>query len=290
MTAPRTQMPSPSARRRPKLKPGEESGEETSKAAQLKGVHGPHIKELASVSGFAEVDWGPLDEVRTLMREAARAHAIMVVSGPVGVGKSFAGGRGADACATDPLMPADVVWVELSTSARGRALLHELYPQITGGLVPAPHATLQQMRYQLADALSDGHRLLVVDEAQHVGREAMLVLRWLMDQPATKAALVLVGTPELWMRLAPEMCSRASYDLRLEPVADDQVSEVLHAYHPLFCDLGTDVLRFFNRSHARGRIRWWAHFLARAFHYAEIHGGLDKDLADLVVASMPRGA
>lgn len=240
--------------------------------------------------GYSDVDWGPIDLVCTLMREASRGRSIMVITGPVGVGKSFAAGRGAEACAADPLMPADVVWVELSTSARGRALLQELYPQITGGLVPAPHATLQQMRYQLADELSSGHRLLVVDEAQHVGREAMLVLRWMMDQPATNAALILVGTPELWKTLAPEMRSRASYDIRLEPVSDSDVAAVLRTYHPLFADLGADVLRFFNRAHARGRIRWWAHFLARAFHYAEIRGGLDKDLADLVVASMPRGA
>lgn len=253
-------------------------------------VHGPHIKELGSVVGYSAVDWGPLDKVATLMREAARAHAIMLISGPVGVGKSFATGRGEEACRTDPSMPADIVWVELSTSVRGRALLAELYPQITGGLVPAPHASLQQMRLQLAEALSEGHRVLVVDEAQHVGREAMLVLRWLIDQPATKAALVLVGTPELWKTLAPEMRSRASYDIRLDAVADDEIAGVLRAYHPLFSGLDPNVLRFFNRSYARGRIRWWAHFLARAFHYAEIHGDLDKDLADLVVASMPRGA
>lgn len=253
-------------------------------------MRGPHIKELDVVAGYAAVDWGQIDKVRTLMREAARSHSIMIVTGPVGVGKSFAAGRGAEACATDPAMPADVVWVELSTSARGKALLLELYPQITGGLIPAPNATLQQMRCQLADALGDGHRLLVVDEAQHVGREAMLVLRWLMDQPATRAALVLVGIPELWRSLAPEMRSRAAYDIRLEVVADDEIASVLREYHPLFCDLEPDLLKFFNRVHARGRIRWWAHFLARAFHYAQARGCLDKELAELVIDSMPRGA
>jgi DNA transposition AAA+ family ATPase len=252
---------------------------------------GHHIKELAAVDGYQAVRWDPTTEIEVLMKEASRANSIMTITGNPGVGKSFAAGRAAEACAVDRRHPTEVVWIELSHSARGKTLLAELCEGITG-LKPMPTATLASMRNELAQELTERHRLLVLDEAQHVSHEAMRALRWLLDRPETDTALVIVGLPKILTTMAPEMRSRVSYELRLDVISDDEIVGVLRAYHPIFETADGELLRTLNRVWARGRFRWWAHFLARAVRYsgAPGFGGFDQGFAEFVAHHMPKGA
>lgn len=252
--------------------------------------HGQHLKTLSSIEGYGPVDWRHAREVRVLMGHTSRERGIMVVTGSPGVGKTFAVARGAEDCEKDASYPAEIAWVELSNTARGRTLLAELYPQITG-VEPMRTATMLEMRNELADALTERHRLLVVDEAQHVSKEAMHELRWLMDRPSTDAALVIVGIPEAWGKLAPEMRSRTSRHMTVAPISDDEVAGVLASYHRVFAEAAPALLVYVNRVYARGRFRWWAHFLAIAVPYATSLGTpIDRELVELVVTYLPKGA
>lgn len=253
--------------------------------------HGAHVKALRDVSDCRDVVWQTSEWVKFLMLEASRARSITLITGHPGVGKSFATARGAEECAADQEEPAEVVWVELSHAARGRSLLQELYPQITG-TDPLPTATITELRDDLREALAAPHRLLVLDEAQHVGSQPMRVLRWLMDRPDTDAGLAIVGLPSITASLAPEMRSRVISEYAIEPIPDDEVVQVLSAFHPLFEGADPRLLIDFNKKWARGRFRWWANFLAGALRYGEAMGRsiLDEVLAEAVVVTMPRGA
>lgn len=253
--------------------------------------HGHHIKELAQVTGYQSVTSDTSELIRVRMLETSRDNSIMVVTGRPGLGKSFMTARAAEACASDPVQPTDVVWVELSHVARGRTLSAELFKEITG-TQPLRTATAVEMRDELAEVLRDHHRLIVLDEAQHVTAEAMRVLRWLVDKPATDAALVIVGLPGIWKKMAPEMRSRTRTRLQIDAIADDEIVAILAAYHPLFATASPELLRTINKTRARGRFRWWAHFLSRAVRYAAVMGvdTVTAELVDAVCDDMPRGA
>ena len=251
--------------------------------------YGGHANALHDVSGYQPVTWETSQWVELQMLEASRSRSITLVTGFPGVGKSFMTARAAEACASDPAAPAAVVWVEFSHAARGRALLLDLYSQITG-TDPPPGATLTTLRDDLRCALVSPHRLLVLDEAQHVGNEAMRVLRWLMDRPDTDAGLAIVGLPGITRSLAPEMLSRAISLYTIEPIADGEAAGLLSSYHPLFAGGDPSLLATYNKTWARGRFRWWANFLARAVRYADSMDKtcIDDELARAVTLHMPR--
>lgn len=222
---------------------------------------GGHVKAVQAVRGLRDVRSSTLEEIATRMVLTSRKNSIMAIYGPSGVGKSFATGRAAEMCAADPERPAEIAWVEFTAGTQGRPLLVDLFPQITGTAPPA-RATARQLESHMAKALTDRHRVVVLDEAHMVRPAAMKVLRGLHDHPDTDFALVLVGLDDLIRSLPPEMETRVQTRVKVERIADDEIVAVLSAYHELFDTADPALLVMLNRTRARGEFRWWAYFLA----------------------------
>jgi DNA transposition AAA+ family ATPase len=249
---------------------------------------GPHFHGLEEVEGLSTVRTEHGDDIRVRLAESVRDRSMMLVTGVPGSGKSFAVGRAVeDITAAHPNLRA--AWLELATSVRGRTLAQEMYPQIVGVNAPT-NATLRDLRTSMTYHLCEEHRVLVLDEAQHVTTEAMQMLRWLYDRPAANFALVIVGTPTLATRIPPELVSRIVSTLHISRIADEDAPELLARYHELFVTAQPELLARLNRTEARGEFRWWAKFLLRAHRYLPaLDGVLDADAADVICDQLHRG-
>jgi len=250
---------------------------------------GPHFHGLEKLNDVAAVTTDTAGDIRLRLIEAVRDRAMMLVTGSCGAGKSFAVARSVEA-ASNKFVDMDVAWLELATSVRGLALARDLFPQITG-TQPTSGMQLRDLRHHMATYLGERHRVLVVDEAQHVTKEAMHLLRWLHDANQSNFGLVIVGTPMLARKLAPELVSRVTAHVHIERLADQDAPTLLGSYHPIFTTAPAELLVSLNRTQARGEFRWWAKFLLRAHHYLpQLNGVLDAASAELICEQLGKGA
>lgn len=236
---------------------------------------------MTDIDDVAAVEWARTQQVRVAMKEAALDRGLLVVVGPVGVGKTFSTARAAEQCA--PIVD-EVVWLELASNIRGRALLAALYPDLAGG--PAPKVdTETQLMAGLHLAAADRRRLIVVDEAQHVTLQSMHALRGLHSHPDANFGLVLVGTPQLETRMPSEIRSRQTGRVSLERMTSTEAPAVLAAYHPRFAEADPTVLSEANQRYARGEFRWWAKLLVRINR----HTSPGDELTMAVISSLADG-
>ena len=226
---------------------------------------GPHLAGVRQIEDVADVEWARTKAVRIAVKECALDRGLISVTGPVGVGKTFSVARAAERSAD---LVDEVVWIELSSAMRGRGLLASLYPQLAGG--PAPKgASEAQLLAGLHDVVADQHRLLIVDEAQHITLQAMHALRGLHSHPRADCGLVLIGTPVLADRMPPEIRSRCTRAVVFDRITDAEAPKVLTRYHPVFAEADRKVIVEVNRRYARGEFRWWAKLLVRINRYAD---------------------
>lgn len=235
---------------------------------------GPHLRGVADIDGVCEVEWRRTEATRVAVKEAALDRGFATIVGPVGVGKTFSVARAAEA-AHD--MVDDVVWIELSSTMRGKGLLTSMYPQLAGGEPPRGWSEAQLLA-GLHASVADAHRLLIVDEAQHITLQAMHALRGLHSHPTADCGLVLIGTQALEDRLPPELKSRRTARVVAERISDTEAPGVLAAYHPTYATCDPRVLVEVNRRYARGEFRWWAKLLVRIDRYFD---GDVLELADI---------
>lgn len=231
---------------------------------------GPHLAGVRSIDGVCDVSWDRTEAAQVALTEAALDHGLVTVIGPPGVGKTFAVARAASAVAH---IVDEVNWVELSSSMRGRGLLMAMYPQLAGGPAPKGYSE-RQLIEGLHAVLSDCDRLVVVDEAQHIGSQAMGALRGLHSHPTARFGLVLIGTHRLEERLSPELRSRRTGNVDFQSITDAEAPAVLGAYHPVYAATDDVVLIEANRRRAHGEFRWWAKLLVRVNRYLPGADGL----------------
>lgn len=224
---------------------------------------GPHLAGVRSIDDVNDVEWARTKAAREALKECALDCGLVTVVGPVGVGKTFSVARATEALED---YDAEVCWVELSATMRGKGLLTSLYPQLAGGPAPKGYSE-RQLTEGLHAVLSQERRVVVVDEAQHIQSQAMGALRGLHSHPTADFGLVLIGTPQLEAKLSPELKSRRTRAVEFDRITDAEAPTVLAAYHPIFAATGADVLTETNRRYARGEFRWWAKLLVRVSRY-----------------------
>ena len=247
---------------------------------------GPHLKGLGDMP-IVETD--KLLETRVRVAEASLENAVMVVAGPVGLGKTFAVARAVESVATDAGLPAKVTWLELTRTTHHARLLEEIYVSVLG-VEPTRQTKPRILFGELAEALESEHRIVVVDEAHNLARPALLELRGFHDRPDSVFALIIVGTPRLDDRISGEMRSRASLRVDFDSLNDDSIVDLLCRYDPIFETADPKRLRRLNMSRAHGEFRWWAKFLLRARRYSQTEdpqGVLTDAVIDDVIASLP---
>lgn len=244
---------------------------------------GPHVR---GGNGLATVTTGLVEEVAARMAETADLRTVMVVTGWTGAGKSFSVGRAAETLERAGIQ---IVWADLSRSTSEKDLLSDLYKQIVG-LEPDRADRARHLRDTLHEELATTQRVIVVDEAQHASKPALLTLRWFIDRSNANFALVLVGLPDLWKKLAPEVKSRCMRHVRAEGITDADLASVLQGLDPFLATGDQAKLRRLNATHSHGSFRWWAQFGIQAQIYAEILGvdTLTDELIEAVVEAIKR--
>jgi hypothetical protein len=247
------------------------------------GVWGPHHPPLRALPEVATVATPSLRRIRLRLAQAAQDRTLVVITGTAGSGKSYAVGRGAEAVRDDT--DTRIVWVELASTISEKALMEDLYIQVTD-LMPPKRASTADLRRLLQRTLAEEHRMLIVDEAQHASSMALRNLRWLHDKTTSDFALVIVGTPPLWKKLPPELKSRTAHHVEVSRIADADVAGVLRALHPLFAEIDASLLEVTNRRWARGSFRWWAKFLANALPLAAKAGAPNQDNLELFLSDL----
>lgn len=246
-------------------------------AATLSLPFGPHWGGVGDLDDVATVQTGALTRLRVRVDEAIRRRTILVVTGKWGAGKSFALARAVEERA--PIHDVEVVWLEMKASRGEREQWHELHFQVTGSL-PPKSASIGDVVRMLGHALAEHPRLIVLDEAQEVKKQLFKQLRWLHEPGESNFGLVFSGTPDLWHNLLPgEIRSRAGHHVKVAGLTDDEASQLLPAYHPIFGTADPADLRRWNRTRARGSFRWWARILVNAADQLPHLGGVLNETA-----------
>ena len=235
---------------------------------------------------------GQTDAEATILESirAGRMHHAWLISGPEGVGKAtlayraarrlLAGPREGDSLALDPADPvfrrvaanahADLLTIERVFNEKTRRMKTQIAVEdvrkITGfmGLTPA----------------EGGWRVVVVDGAEELNQASANALLKILEEPPSRAILLLVcAAPG---RLLPTIRSRCRR-LRLTPLADEEMGELLRQYLPNLTD------------DERGRLVTLAEgspgraIMLAADEGLKIAGLVDKLLSDMPSVPVSRG-
>jgi DNA transposition AAA+ family ATPase len=221
-------------------------------------------------------------------------HAIGVVHGPAGLGKTFA---------------VDAALSELIATQRGSAgrrrfvslsfthapTMREVANTLATALLPVPPTSGNRFELQtkVLRELSTAPHLLIVDEAQRLTRHAMEVLRYIYDDKTIKLAVLLVGGDGCWETISrePMIKSRVARKRRFLRLPEREVPALMQLYHPLYAKAAPELLAQVDAGFAHGNWRSWASFTATAFDLATTHGRttLDDDLVTTSYVSLGRG-
>jgi DNA transposition AAA+ family ATPase len=125
-------------------------------------------------------------DVRDLVTDLVEVQAMGAVYGPAGTGKTFAVEQALSTQAAN-----SAIRTTFRSRPTTRFVRHELYTLLGLGVEP-PRSPVETDRI-LKEALSERLRLVVVDEAQWLNREALEYFRHLHDDSNTTFALLFVG-------------------------------------------------------------------------------------------------
>ncbi len=141
---------------------------------------------------------------------------------------------------------------------------------------------------RLYERLGERPRIVVVDEAQKLGRDGIDALVDLHDHDDARFILVMCGA-EVASRLAPfeEFASRVSRVVRFHRLSGRELLDTLAAYHPMLAATDPTLLTRLDERHMRGNLRNWAFFTHAAYNRLEDpDAGVDEATALVSLAAM----
>lgn len=200
---------------------------------------------MTATAEFAPRHFSGLDGARTitthqfLMTEMAVQHCIRrqalgLFTGSAGTGKTFA----IEAATADLELP--VVRTLFGSQTTKREVARRLIQEVNGF---TPSGTY----YDLAEDVVDLFRtpyVAVIDEAQHLNQDCTFFLRYLIDHPDTKLAILLVGADGLITKIKkdPTLSSRVFRRIAFADVPEAELLRALPGYHPIYKDVKTALL------------------------------------------------
>lgn len=189
--------------------------------------------------------------------------------GPSGAGKTYVMSR-----LVSNLDRVRVVWIEPVSDPTQRQLALQIADELAG---PVKLRT----RYQLFGFLIERLReyattsriLLVVDEAQRLGRKCIEDLRYLHDQVGEGFALALLGGRKCWDVIEGDLMLRSRIRRRTNfgYLKNKDAISVARIYHQIYSGVSEKILIEINVA-CRGRFRTWFHFTDEAAALCEIQG------------------
>lgn len=215
-----------------------------------------------------------------LLGEVTDVDGLMAVDGQPGTGKTTAVRTVTDASG----LP--VLWARLGPRPGTAKVVRQLLTLLGENTAGYAHAGEYERR--LVERLSERPRILVVDEAQKLGRDGFDQLIDVHDAPGAQFTLVLLGAGVL-DRLAPfpECDSRVARRVLFQPLTGATLLDTLHDYHPLLAGTDPALLRRIDARFAHGRLRRWAQFThAAANRLDDDAAGVDEQTAAVCVAAI----
>ncbi len=204
------------------------------------------------------------------LADLLRHNAMGCVYGQAGLGKTFSVAAAVHAaCQTDAQLRA---CVERFPSGWSRnEIACKLLAALTGD--PAHRGNLHRLSHALAEQLSHGRRLLVIDEAQNLTRYAMDYLRYLHDETSTHFALLFVGGNGCYQTLCrePMLQSRIYWWVEFRPLDPAVVPSRIRALHPMYTTCPDELIREIDELACHGHWRAWAQFTTAALDLLTTH-------------------
>lgn len=212
-----------------------------------------------------------------VLKQSVECGEIMAVTGKAGLGKTFA---------VDYHVRASGhpwVWVQIGPAPRPKEVTSRLLKEITGGF---PKGTLYELSDLLVDELRQNPRIVVIDEAQHLGSDGLQQVRYLHDRGADSFPLVLTGGEGCAETLQsdPQLADRVGGWVRFEPIPKDRLVGLLAGYHSFYAASDPELLLRVDDLYANGVLRRWARLLKTALALQPSAARLTPELARAVLA------
>ncbi len=237
-------------------------------------------RHYLDLTGASTIPTQPLMLTRRAVRDVLEAHAMGVVHGDAGLGKTFA--------VEDAVGGLDVpvLWTSFPGRPTMRLVAMTLFGLLSGA--PAPERDRFSLTGMLVDELSHGRRLVVVDEAQRLNRECIEYFRHLHDHPRTAFGLLLVGGDGCWQVLSrePMLRSRIYRRVVFQALTARQVLEGIRAFHPIYNGVDDQLIVLVDDYFGHGNLRNWASFTHSAAALCRRHRRcvVDEEIARNVFA------
>jgi type II secretory pathway predicted ATPase ExeA len=215
---------------------------------------------------------------RRAIADLVELHAMGVVHGPAGTGKSFA---------VDAILERDPAIRPCLTTFENYPTIRLVASTLMTTVVGVDHQARNRFQATpvLVEALGNGPRLLVIDEAQQLNGNCIEYLRYLHDHRRTRFGLLLVGGDGCWEVLSrePMLRSRVYRRIAFRPMTSREVPDVIRRWHRLYRDQDPELLGFVDDAFAHGLFRNWVHF-TQSFQQVFPRARLDEDKARAVFA------
>jgi len=237
------------------------------------------------LQGARVIQTEPLLLTERALSDLLGAHAMGVLHGPAGSGKTFAAALAAARHSVD------CCWVQFPSRPTMLHVARRLLTALTG---TAPgRANRFDLSDELLEVLASRDRLVVVDEAQWLYRECIEYLRHLHDEPSTRFALLLVGGDGCWEVLSrePMLRSRIYRRVRFGAMSPQTVLAVIPNYHAIYHDVAPELLLRIDDRYAHGSFREWASFTHGAHALCNEQGSdLTEEIADAILELQAGGS
>jgi hypothetical protein len=212
-----------------------------------------NVRHHLALTGASTLRTTPLALAERAVRDVASAHAMGVMHGPAGCGKTFAWQSAAR------LLDIEVCAVQFPSRPSMLHVARVLLQRLTGR---PPKGNRFDLSDLLIDLLAERDRLVVIDEAQWLNRDCIEYTRHLHDDPETRFGVLLVGGDGCWEVLSREPMLRSRLHRRVVfgPLERGAVLRAIPTYHALYHDVDADLIGLIDDTFAHGNLRAWAEF------------------------------
>lgn len=219
--------------------------------------------------------------LRQVLDEVTPVRGLVLVDGPVGTGKTTAVRH------VVPQLGIEHTYDQLDARPGSAQIVRILLRQFDSSVPERLPRDETKRRLQLR--LAEKNRIVVLDEAHKLDRDAVDQIITLHDHPDANFTLVMCGARVL-ERLAAfeEFMSRAAIAVPFQRLSGELLLATLNRYHPLLAATDDALLNQLDARHIHGNLRNWAHFTFLAYNRtADLDAGIDAKTAAVCLALMP---
>jgi type II secretory pathway predicted ATPase ExeA len=216
------------------------------------------------MTGVPMIKTAAFAQIRATLAACARELSIVAITGDSATGKTFA-----VQAALEDLHTMQHALISLPPRVSPPQLVALLYGSLTGR---APYRDSRRMLPTVLDRLAERRHLLAFDEAQHLNKTGLELIRYLWDEPRTQFGAALVGDSACWQLLSRYPMLRTRIDAHVAVAALDPASvlRVIPTYHPIYEHADAGLIIDIDEGWCDGRIGEWAKVTRKAAQACEL--------------------